>query len=72
MFKMVVIAQIVGLFAVGLSMYKNVFSLFPIAGVILHTSAFWITEEKTFVKYLFLDRPFGLYIIYQVRHMDRQ
>lgn len=30
----------------GLSTYKNIFSLLPIAGVLLHTGAFWITDEK--------------------------
>jgi len=46
--------------AVGLSMYKNIFSLFPIVGVILHTTAFWITEEKTIRKISFLGSPFWL------------
>ena len=46
--------------AVGLSMYKNIFSLFPIVGVILHTSAFWINEEKTIRKISFLGSPFWL------------
>jgi hypothetical protein len=46
--------------AVGLYLYENIFSLFPIAGVILHTSAFWITEEKTIRKVSFLGSPFWL------------
>ena len=46
--------------AVGLSLYKNIFSLFPIAGVILHTSAFWITEEKIIRRVSFLGSPFWL------------
>ena len=48
------------IFCVGLSMYENIFSLFPIVGVILHTSAFWITEEKTIRKVSFLGSPFWL------------
>lgn len=46
--------------AVGLYLYENIFSLFPIIGVILHTSAFWITEEKTIRKVSFLGSPFWL------------
>jgi len=46
--------------AVGLSMYKNFFSLFPIAGVILHTSAFWITDEKIIRRVSFMGSPFWL------------
>ena len=44
----------------GLFLYENIFSLFPIVGVILHTSAFWITEEKTIRKISFLGSPFWL------------
>ena len=32
--------------AMGLMLYKNVFSLLPIIGVLLHTSAFWLDDEK--------------------------
>jgi len=46
--------------AIGLSLYENIFSLFPIAGVILHTTAFWITDEKTIRKISFLGSPFWL------------
>ena len=45
---------------VGLSLYENIFSLFPIAGVILHTSAFWITDEKIIRRISFLGSPFWL------------
>lgn len=30
----------------GLLLYENLFSLLPIAGVLLHTGAFWLTDEK--------------------------
>lgn len=46
--------------AAGLSLYEDVFSLFPIAGVILHTSAFWITKEKNIRIISFLGSPFWL------------
>lgn len=44
----------------GLLLYENVFSLFPIVGVILHTSAFWISDEKTIRIVSFLGSPFWL------------
>ncbi len=33
--------------AAGLLMYKNPFSLLPMLGVLLHTGAFWFSNEKT-------------------------
>ena len=44
--------------AAGLLLYENIFSLFPVAGVILHTSAFWITDEKIIRRVSFLGSPF--------------
>ncbi len=44
----------------GLFLYENIFSLFPIVGVILHTSAFWITEEKIIRIVSFIGSPFWL------------
>ena len=44
--------------AAGLSLYKNIFSLFAIAGVLLHTGAFWINEEKIIRIVSFLGSPF--------------
>ena len=46
--------------AIGLTLYENVFSLFPIAGVVLHTSAFWISNERTIRIVSFLGSPFWL------------
>ncbi len=46
--------------AVGLFLYEDIFSLFPIVGVILHTGAFWITKEKTIRVISFLGSPFWL------------
>ena len=48
------------IFTAGLLLYENIFSLFPVAGVILHTSAFWITDEKTIRRISFLGSPFWL------------
>lgn len=44
----------------GLILYKNIFSLFPIAGAIFQTSAFWITDEKKIRYVSFLGTPFWL------------
>jgi len=46
--------------AVGLLLYENVFSLFPIAGVLLHTSAFWMDDEKKIRLVSLLGSPFWL------------
>ena len=44
----------------GLLVYENLYSLLPIAGVLLHTSAFWIDDEKTIRRVSFLGSPFWL------------
>lgn len=46
--------------AVGLMLYENVFSLFPIVGVVLHTSAFWISDERIIRIVSFVGSPFWL------------
>ena len=46
--------------AVGLCLYKNVFSLLPIAGVLLHTVAFWIDDEKIIRIVSMAGSPFWL------------
>ena len=48
-------------------MYKNIFSLCPIIGVILHTSAFWITNEKIIRRVSLIGSPFWL--IYNISSM---
>ena len=58
--KFVVISINLIILAVGLMLYENIFSLFPVIGVILHTSAFWISEEKTIRLVSFLGSPFWL------------
>ena len=44
----------------GLLVYKDVFSLLPIIGVLLHTFAFWITDEKIIRRVSFVGSPFWL------------
>ncbi len=46
--------------AAGLPLYKNIFSLFPIIGVLLHTGAFWIDDEKRIRQISLLGSPFWL------------
>ncbi|MBO5060280.1 MAG: YgjV family protein [Clostridia bacterium] len=58
--KIFVIIINLAIFITGLFLYENIFSLFPVIGVILHTSAFWINEEKTIRKVSFLGSPFWL------------
>ena len=48
------------IFLLGILLYKNIFSLFPVIGVFLHTSAFWISDEKTIRRVSFLGSPFWL------------
>ncbi|MBQ7040296.1 MAG: YgjV family protein [Clostridia bacterium] len=44
--------------AMGLLLYKNIFSILPIIGVVLHTSAFWIDDEKIIRRVSLLGCPF--------------
>lgn len=46
--------------AAGLPLYKNIFSLFPIIGVLLHTGAFWMDDEKKIRQVSLLGSPFWL------------
>lgn len=46
--------------AMGLMLYKNIFSLLPIIGVVLHTSAFWIDNEKQIRRVSLIGSPFWL------------
>ena len=48
------------IFVCGIATYKNIFSLLPVVGVILHTSAFWITDEKRIRQVSLLGSPFWL------------
>lgn len=44
----------------GLLLYENIFSLFPIIGVLLHTSAFWMDDERRIRLVSLLGSPFWL------------
>lgn len=44
----------------GILLYRNVFSLLPMFGVLLHTGAFWLNKEKNIRIVSFLGSPFWL------------
>lgn len=44
----------------GLLLYVNPFSLLPIAGVLLHTTAFWINDERMIRRVSLLGSPFWM------------
>lgn len=58
--KMIVTGLNLLILTAGLVLYKNIFSLFPIAGAILQTSAFWISSERKIRQVSFLGTPFWL------------
>ena len=62
--KLIVILINILIAIFGLMMYKNIFSICPIVGVILHTSAFWITDEKMIRRVSLLGSPF--WMIYNI------
>lgn len=45
---------------IGLLLYVNIFSLFPIVGVLFHTSAFWMDDEKWIRRVSLAGCPFWL------------
>ena len=59
-FKLFVIGVNLMIVLLGLTTYKNIYSLLPIGGVLLHTSAFWITDEKRIRQVSLLGCPFWL------------
>lgn len=58
--KMVIAFVNIAIVAVGLCLYENIFSLLPIFGVLFHTGAFWISNEKTVRRLSLLGSPFWL------------
>lgn len=58
--KVIPYVMAVLLVAVGLSVYENVFSILAICGILLETTAFWITNETKIRIVSFLAAPFWL------------
>jgi len=59
-FRIFVIGVNILIVLMGLTVYKNICSLLPIFGVLLHTSAFWLTDEKRIRQVSLLGCPFWL------------
>ena len=58
--KIFVVCMDLIIVAAGLLLYVNPFSLLPIAGVLLHTTAFWINDEKIIRRVSLLGSPFWM------------
>lgn len=58
--KAVIIGVNLLIVVAGLALYKNVFSLLPMMGVLLHTGAFWLSDERRIRLVSFLGSPFWL------------
>lgn len=58
--KLVIVVVDFVIVTAGICLYENIYSLLPIAGVLLHTGAFWIDDEKKIRKVSFLGSPFWL------------
>ncbi len=59
-FNWIVIALNVFLFAVGAILYKNIFSLFAMLGIIFEVTALWLTKEKNIRILSAVAAPFWL------------
>lgn len=56
--KLFIAAIDVMIIASGLAVYKNIWSLLPIIGVLFHTSAMWIDDEKWIRRVSICGNPF--------------
>ncbi len=55
-----VIATNIVIVAAGILLYENIYSLLPMFGVLLHTGAFWLSDEKKIRIVSLLGSPFWL------------
>ncbi len=62
--KLSIIGSNLFIIAVGLLLYQNIFSLFPIIGVIFETGALWLTNEKHIRFVSFFGAP--CWLVYNV------
>ena len=56
--KAVIILVNLAMIATGIIFYKNIFSLFPLIGVLLQAGAFWLTKERDIRLVSLLGSPF--------------
>lgn len=54
----ILIAMDVAMVAVGLLLWESIYSLFAILGILLHTTAFWIDDERVIRRISLLGSPF--------------
>jgi len=59
-YKLRIVASNLFIVAMGLTFYKNIFSLLPIIGVVFETGALWLTSEKKIRMLSFFGAPFWL------------
>ena len=59
-FKLIIVSVNILIFASGMLMYENILSLCPLIGVMLHTNALWITDEKIIRRISLMGSPFWL------------
>lgn len=59
-FKLTVVFVNLLIVTMGLVLFEDYYSLLPIAGVLLHTGAFWMDNEKNIRRVSFLGSPFWL------------
>ncbi len=55
--KLMVALMGLSMFAAGMVLYRNIYSLFSIAGALLQVGAFWLTEEKKIRIVSFFGAP---------------
>ena len=58
--KLFIVAASVLIIAAGLFVYEDWISVLPIIGVLLHTGAFWLSNEKVIRIVSFIGSPFWL------------
>lgn len=67
--KFIVLGMNLIIVIAGILLYKNIFSLLPMMGVLLHTGAFWLSNEKHIRIVSLLGSPFWLvYNIYSMAY----
>ncbi|MBQ8321165.1 MAG: YgjV family protein [Clostridia bacterium] len=58
--KLTIIIINVLIVIIGFSLYENIFSILPILGVLFHTGAFWLEEERAVRCMSLIGSPFWL------------
>ena len=58
--KFIFLALNIAFCVAGIILYKNIYSLFPVAGAMLQSGAFWLKDEKHIRLVSFLGAPFWL------------